>query len=123
MRFSTVLIICHCDDCKKAKSSAGVVAPQGNVKIECPVKTYVGPSAAGNAALFFVVTHIFCSNCGSPIPEQSPAVGEGQAVPSGLFPDFTDVPIAAECDRDGQWSRWAVVPAIKDAAQMSTMPT
>ncbi|KAJ7117230.1 Mss4-like protein [Mycena crocata] len=128
-------VICHCTDCKKAcgsEFSANAVVPQENVKIEGPVKTYVGIAASGNP-----VTYIFCSNCGSSISKESPAFGDGQAVRSGMFSDFTDVPIGAECKScfSLYWnislhqysysvfckSRWTVFPAVKDAAQMSTM--
>ncbi|KAF7359781.1 GFA domain-containing protein [Mycena venus] len=91
----------------------GVMAQQKDVHIEGPVKTYVFTADSGNA-----VTHIFCSNCGSPISQKSPAFGEHQAVRTVSFgADFGGVPISAELFVK---SRWIGVPAVKDAAQFNT---
>ncbi|KAJ7142377.1 Mss4-like protein [Mycena epipterygia] len=110
-------IICHCTNCKKTSGSefaTCVLELQKNVKIEGPVKTFVSSAESGNT-----VTHIFCSNCGSQISHKSPGFGESQVVRTGLFSDFTGVPIVAELFVK---SRWNVVPAVNGAAQMEAMP-
>ncbi|KAJ7142357.1 Mss4-like protein [Mycena epipterygia] len=109
-------VICHCTDCKKTSGSefsTNVLALQDNVKIEGPVKTFVSSSESGNA-----VTRIFCSNCGSQISHKSAKFGESQAVRTGLFSDFTGVPIVAELFVK---SRWNAVPAVNGAAQLEAM--
>ncbi|KAJ7142372.1 hypothetical protein C8R44DRAFT_602818 [Mycena epipterygia] len=111
-------MICHCTtDCKKNQRQrvcccCCVVELQKDVKIEDPVKTYQYLTPAP-------ITHIFCSNCGSHISHKTPRLGESQAIHTGLFSDFTGVPIAAEFFVK---SRWNVVPAVKNVAQIETMP-
>ncbi|KAF7292165.1 GFA domain-containing protein [Mycena indigotica] len=124
-------VLCHCLDCQKESGSAfsaNVVELKTNVTIAGPVKEYLTKSESGNT-----VRHVFCSECGSPISHVSPGFGESQGIRAALFPEFKDIPIAAErmCsafrvkvktdDAVFVRSRWPVIPEFKDSAKIETM--
>ncbi|TFK33328.1 Mss4-like protein [Crucibulum laeve] len=110
-------IICHCWDCKQTSGSAfstNVLAPQKDVKIDGPVKNYDIVAPSGNT-----VTRIFCSNCGSAISHKSVAFGDAQAIQTGNFRDFSDVPISTELFAKDRWSGLGPVAGAK---QVHAMP-
>ncbi|KAF8072298.1 Mss4-like protein [Lyophyllum atratum] len=109
-------IVCHCSDCKQSSGSAfstNILPLQSEVTIIGTVKVFDMKAASGN-----IVTRIFCSNCGSAISHTSAAFGEAQAVQTGNFREFADVPIAAELFVK---DRWSVLPPIPGAKQVSAM--
>ncbi|RDB27018.1 hypothetical protein Hypma_005111 [Hypsizygus marmoreus] len=110
-------VICHCTDCRQTSGSAfstNVLAPQKDVTITGPIKTYDAKAASGN-----VVTRVFCGNCGSAISHKSAAFGEAQAIQTGNFADFAKIPTGAEIFVK---DRWAGLAPVKDAGQVDTMP-
>ncbi|KAG6835405.1 hypothetical protein H0H93_001783 [Arthromyces matolae] len=109
--------LCHCWDCKQTSGSAfstNILAPKKDVTIKGPVKKFDIKAASGNT-----VTRVFCGECGSAISHLSVAFGDAQAIQTGNFRDFAEIPIAAEL-----WvkDRFSAIPAIADAAQFNTMP-
>ncbi|KAF5378773.1 hypothetical protein D9615_006897 [Tricholomella constricta] len=110
-------IVCHCLGCKKSSGSAfstNIIALQKDVTIEGPVKTFEIKSPSGN-----LVSRVFCDNCGSAISHTSAAFGESQAVQTGNFDGFADIPFSAELFVK---DRWAGIPPIPGASQVQTMP-
>ncbi|KAJ7272176.1 Mss4-like protein [Mycena rebaudengoi] len=110
-------IVCHCLDCKETSGSAfstNVLAPKKDVKITGPVKEYSVKVPSGNT-----VTRVFCSNCGSAITHLTAAFGDAQAIQTGNFREFADVPISTELFVK---DRWSGLGPIKDAAQVQAMP-
>ncbi|KAF8981912.1 Mss4-like protein [Cyathus striatus] len=110
-------IVCHCLDCKETSGSAfstNVLAPKSQVHITGPVKTYDIVAPSGNT-----VTRVFCGNCGSAISHLSVFFGDAQAIQTGNFRDFKDIPINTELFVK---DRWTGVPAFPDAAQVHAMP-
>jgi len=110
-------IVCHCTDCKQTSGSAfstNVLAPKKDVTISGPIKEYTIKAASGNP-----VTRVFCSNCGSAISHLTVAFGDSQAIQTGNFPDFAQVPITTELFVK---DRWTGLGPIKDAAQVHAMP-
>ncbi|KAJ7105602.1 Mss4-like protein [Mycena epipterygia] len=111
-------VLCHCTDCKQSSGSAfstNILAPKKEVTITGPVKEFDMKAPSGNT-----VTRVFCSNCGSAITHLTPAFGEAQAIQTGNFSDFAQVPINVELFVK---DRWTGIPAIAGAAQFQGMPT
>ncbi|KAJ7144211.1 Mss4-like protein [Mycena epipterygia] len=111
-------VLCHCSDCRQSSGSAfsaNVLAPKKDVTITGPIKEYSMKVPSGNT-----VTRIFCSNCGSAITHHTVAFGEGQAVQTGLFPDFAQVPVGMELFVK---DRWTGIAPIAGAAQFPGMPS
>ncbi|KAF7349781.1 GFA domain-containing protein [Mycena sanguinolenta] len=114
----TEQIVCHCLDCKQTSGSAfstNVLAPKKDVIIEGPVKEYTIKAASGNP-----VTRVFCSNCGSAISHLTVAFGDAQAIQTGNFGDFAQVPVTTELFVK---DRWTGLQAITGAAQVNAMPS
>jgi hypothetical protein len=67
------------------------------------------------------VARIFCGNCGAAVSHKSPAFGEAQAVQTGLFSDFSRVPIKTERTwlLFGEVIRWLTVAWIYSIRQGS----
>ncbi|KAJ7779333.1 Mss4-like protein [Mycena maculata] len=110
-------IVCHCTDCRQTSGSAfstNVLAPKSGVKITGPVKEYSIKAASGNT-----VTRVFCGNCGSAISHLTAAFGDAQAIQTGNFPDFAQVPITTELFVK---DRWTGLGPISGAAQVPAMP-
>ncbi|KAJ7472795.1 Mss4-like protein [Mycena latifolia] len=110
-------VVCHCNDCKQNSGSAfstSVVALNKDVSVAGPVKEFRIKAASGN-----IVTHVFCSNCGSQIAHRSPAFGDAQAVLTGNLSDFAEIPITTEVFVK---DRWTVLAPIPGAAQVEGMP-
>ncbi|TFK21620.1 hypothetical protein FA15DRAFT_672431 [Coprinopsis marcescibilis] len=109
-------ILCHCWDCKQTSGSAfstNILAPKTEVKIEGPVKEFGVKAPSGNT-----VTRVFCGNCGSAISHLSVAFGESQAIQTGNFRFFADVPVSAELFVK---DRFTSIPAVPDANQLQTV--
>ncbi|KAF5356856.1 hypothetical protein D9756_006787 [Leucocoprinus leucothites] len=110
-------IVCHCTDCRQTSGSAfstNILAPQKNVTITGPVKEYNIKAASGNT-----VTRIFCSECGSAISHKSAVFGDAQAIQTGNFADFANIPIKTELFVKDRWSGLA---PIAEATQVQSMP-
>lgn len=103
--------MCHCTDCRQTSGSAfstNILAPQKNVTITGAVKEYTIKAASGNPGastsnstvpshlIGFLVTRIFCDNCGSAISHKSVFFGDAQAIQTGNFADFAKIPIKTE---------------------------
>ncbi|KAJ7027168.1 Mss4-like protein [Mycena alexandri] len=111
-------IVCHCTDCRQTSGSAfstNVLAPKKDVTISGPVKEYSVKAPSGNT-----VTRVFCSNCGSAISHLTVAFGEAQAIQTGNFSDFAQVPITTELFVK---DRWTGLAPISGAAQVKAMPS
>ncbi|RDB26986.1 hypothetical protein Hypma_005109 [Hypsizygus marmoreus] len=109
-------IICHCLDCKQTSGSAfstNILAPQKEVTITGPIKTYDMKAASGN-----VVSRIFCGNCGSAISHKSVAFGDAQAIQTGNFSDFAKIPFSTELFVK---DRWTGLAPVEGAAQVRAM--
>ncbi|KAJ7585820.1 Mss4-like protein [Mycena floridula] len=109
--------LCHCSDCRHTSGSAfstNVLAQTKDVTIKGPVKEYSTKAAAGH-----IVTRVFCSNCGSSITLTAPS-SDNQAIQTGNFPEFTQVPITIELFVK---DRWTVLTSIPGAAQVEAMPS
>jgi hypothetical protein len=52
------------------------------------------------------VTRVFCGNCGSAITHLTAAFGDAQAIQTGNFADFANIPITTECE----WPASVCVP-------------
>ncbi|KAJ7249586.1 Mss4-like protein [Mycena rebaudengoi] len=110
-------VACHCSDCKETSGSAfgtSIRVLKKDVTIIGPVVDYTNEAASGNT-----VTRIFCSNCGSAISQLTIAPGESQAIQSGNFREFAEVPITKEVFVK---DRWSVLEPIKGAVQVEGMP-
>ena len=118
---------------RPAAFSTNILVPQTDVKVGCQrahrrhthadlppqisgsVGQYDMKAASGNT-----VSRIFCKECGSALSHKSKAFGENQAIQTGsLREHFSKVPIATELFVK---SRWSGLDAVKDAAQVQTMP-
>ncbi|KAJ7272172.1 Mss4-like protein [Mycena rebaudengoi] len=113
----TEQIVCHCRDCKETSGSAfgtSVLALKKDVTITGPVREYTSTAASGKT-----VTRIFCSNCGSAISQLATVFGDTQAIQTGNFREFADVPIKEELFVK---DRWSVLESIKGAEQVQGMP-
>ncbi|KAJ6505703.1 Mss4-like protein [Mycena vitilis] len=109
-------IICHCTDCRTTSGSAfstNVLAPKKDVTIRGPVKEYSIKAASGNP-----VTRVFCSNCGSAISHLTVAFGDAQAIQTGNFPDFKEVPVGMELFVKDRWTAIAPVAGAKQVPAM-----
>ncbi|KAJ7617962.1 Mss4-like protein [Roridomyces roridus] len=109
-------IVCHCTDCRQTSGSAfstNVLAPKKDVTITGPVKEYNIKAASGNT-----VTRVFCDNCGSAITHLTPAFGDAQAIQTGNFADFANIPISVELFVK---DRWTGIAPVEGAAQMQRM--
>ncbi|CAK5268022.1 unnamed protein product [Mycena citricolor] len=110
-------IVCHCTDCRQTSGSAfstNVLVPKTEVKITGPVQSFDLKAPSGN-----IVTRVFCGNCGSAITHLTPAFGESQAVQTGNFKDFADIPIGMEIFVK---SRWTGLGPVAGATQVQGMP-
>ncbi|TFK66363.1 hypothetical protein BDN72DRAFT_148620 [Pluteus cervinus] len=110
-------VICHCLDCKRTSGSAfstNVLVPRKDVKIMGPTKTYGVTVANGN-----LVSRIFCGNCGSAISHDSVGFGDAQAIQTGNFKDFANVPFDTELFVKDRWSGIAAIPDAQQFEQMS----
>ncbi|KAF8069260.1 Mss4-like protein [Lyophyllum atratum] len=110
-------ILCHCTDCKRTSGSAfstNILAPQNMVTITGPTKTFDMKAASGNT-----VTRIFCGNCGSAISHKSAVFGEAQAIQTGNFDAFAEIPISTELFVK---DRWSGLDPIRNAGQCQAMP-
>jgi len=110
-------IVCHCTDCRQTSGSAfstNVLTPKKDVTIKGPIKEFNIKAASGNT-----VTRIFCGNCGSAITHLAPVFGDAQAIQTGNFKDFADIPINTELFVKDRWSGLA---KIEGAAQVQAMP-
>ncbi|KAJ7236588.1 Mss4-like protein [Mycena haematopus] len=110
-------IVCHCTDCKQTSGSAfstNILVPKKDVVISGPVKEYTIKGGSGNP-----VTRIFCSNCGSAISHLAVPFGDSQAIQTGNFADFAQIPITTELFVK---DRWTGLQAIPGAAQVKAMP-
>ncbi|KAF7368100.1 GFA domain-containing protein [Mycena sanguinolenta] len=76
-----------------------ILAPKKDVVIEGPVKEYTIKAASGNS-----VTRVFCSNCGSAISHLTVAFGDAQAIQTGNFADFEQVPVTTEYFVKDRWT-------------------
>ncbi|KAF8182416.1 Mss4-like protein [Mycena galopus ATCC 62051] len=115
--FHTEQTICHCLDCKQTSGSAfstNVMVAKTDVVISGPTKEFTIKGASGNP-----VTRVFCSHCGSAISHLSPAFGENQAIQTGNFWDFEQIPITTEIFVKDRWSN---LDPIRGAAQVQGMP-
>ncbi|KAJ7913704.1 Mss4-like protein [Mycena leptocephala] len=111
-----VRIVCHCTDCRQTSGSAfstNVLEPTKDVTITGPVKEYSIKAASGNT-----VTRVFCGNCGSAITHLTAAFGDAQAIQTGNFADFANIPITTELFVK---DRWTGLAPIAGAAQAQTM--
>ncbi|KAJ7923598.1 Mss4-like protein [Mycena leptocephala] len=111
-----VRIVCHCTDCRQTSGSAfstNVLEPKKDVTITGPVKEYSIKAASGNT-----VTRVFCGNCGSAITHLTAAFGDAQAIQTGNFADFANIPITTELFVK---DRWTGLAPIAGAAQAQTM--
>ncbi|KAJ7921127.1 Mss4-like protein [Mycena leptocephala] len=110
-------VVCHCSDCKRASGSAfstNVLVANKDLIITGPVKEYLVVAASGST-----VRRVFCGNCGSAIVNISPGLGDSQAIQTGNFADFANVPITTEIFVK---DRWAGLEPIHDADQVPAMP-
>jgi len=78
------------------------------------VKEYSIKAASGNT-----VTRVFCSNCGSAITHLTAAFGDAQAIQTGNFSDFANIPFGTELFVK---DRWSGLSPISNAAQVPAMP-
>ncbi|KAG5635351.1 hypothetical protein H0H81_011638 [Sphagnurus paluster] len=94
--------------------STNFLAPQKDVTITGPVKTYDSKADSGAT-----VSRVFCGNCGSAITHKSASFGENQAVQTGNFRDAKDIPFGVEI-----WTkdRWSGLTPIKDIGQFRKNP-
>ncbi|KAF7368111.1 GFA domain-containing protein [Mycena sanguinolenta] len=61
--------------------------------------TYTIKAASGNP-----VTRVFCSNCGSAISHLTVAFGDAQAIQTGNFTDFAQVPVTTAYFVKDRWT-------------------
>ncbi|KAH6901597.1 hypothetical protein BKA70DRAFT_1522407 [Coprinopsis sp. MPI-PUGE-AT-0042] len=67
--------------------SVNILAPKKDVKIKGLIKEYDVRATSGN-----VVTRVFCRTCGSAISHLSVGYGDAQAIQTGDFRSFADIP-------------------------------
>ncbi|KAF7349779.1 GFA domain-containing protein [Mycena sanguinolenta] len=92
-----------------------VIVPKKDIVIHGPVKEYTNKAASGNP-----VTRVFCSNCGSAISHLTIPFGDAQAIQTGNFADFAELPVTTEYFVKDRWSGLQAIPA---AAQVHAMPS
>ncbi|KAI5453826.1 hypothetical protein NCC49_005637 [Naganishia albida] len=111
-------VACHCNDCKKLAGSAyttNVIIDDAEAELTGEFKTFTSKADSGND-----VEHLFCPTCGSTIANRSPAYAGKTCYKTGLFPEFKDVPFAAEIYTKDKFSK---LPAIEGAGQEQAMPS
>ncbi|KAJ7921825.1 Mss4-like protein, partial [Mycena leptocephala] len=91
-----------CTDCRQTSGttfSTNVLEPTKDVAISGPVKEYSIKAASGNT-----VTRVFCGNCSSAITHHTMTFGDAQAIQTGNFADFANIPIATELFVKDRWT-------------------